>query len=113
MSRVLAQYVGLPVPPGFRWSAAEWEALKRATRSPDMDQRWTTEFLDHFLVLRRSGRRIFQARIEELGDGSRRLVDLGCEGDMATFSRSAFSDSETTGMFIGAAQGLIERYRNA
>ncbi len=93
MSRVLVQYVGLPVPPGFRWSVAEWEALKRATRSPGMDQRSTTEFLDHFLVLRRSGRRIFQARIEELGEGNRRLVDLGCEGDMATFNRSAFSGS--------------------
>lgn len=112
MSQVFSEYVGLPVPPGFAWSAAEWAALSLATRSPDMDQRYTTELLDRFLVLKRSGRPVFLAQVEEQPDGSRRLCDLGCEGEAATFNRSGRSGPAVTDMFIGATRGLIDRYRS-
>jgi hypothetical protein len=112
MSRVFSEYVGLPVPPAFAWSAAEWAALGLATRSPDMDQRYTTELFDRFLVLKRSGRPVFLAQVEEQPDGSRRLCDLGCEGEAETFNRSGFeSGPAITDMFIGATRGLIDRHR--
>lgn len=113
MSRVLSKYVGLPVPPGFRWSAAEWEALGLAG-SWSMDQRYSTEMFDRFLVLKRSGKPVFLAQVQQQPDGSRELRDLGCEGDAETLNRAGFkSDEEVTEMFVGATQGLIDRYRTA
>jgi hypothetical protein len=112
MSRVLSQYASLPVPPGFAWSAEEWEALRLAGRSSGMDQRYTTEMFDRFLVLKLSGRPVFLAQVEEQRDGSHHLRDLGCEGDEETFNRSGFdSDKAITDMFVGATRGLIDRYR--
>lgn len=114
MSRVLSEYVSLPVPPDFAWSRPEWDALGLAGQSSSMGQRYTTEMFDRFLVLKRSGRPVFVAQVEEQEDGSRRLLDLGCEGDGETFNRAGFdSEDAITDMFVGATKGLIDRYRTA
>jgi hypothetical protein len=113
VSRNLIAYVSLPVP-DRQWTPTEWAALTAASVSSDMGQRWTTEIFDRFLVLKRSGRPIYQAQVVAHDDGNRELSELGCEGDPETFNRTGFaSDAAVADMFVGATDGLIERYSAA
>lgn len=113
MSRILIVYVSLPVP-DRQWTPIEWTALSAASASADMDQRWTTQIFDRFLVLRRSGRPIYQAQVQTHADGNRGLFDLGCEGDPETFNRTGFaSDAAVADLFVAVTDGLIARHSAA